>query len=87
MLDFPKTFADAKGRSWTIDIPLSTYLRLKNSELKINLEDLIFVPKDKSELGKATLPLVELVENLELFVTVVYEIIRPEAEKLNVSFT
>lgn len=86
MLNFPKSFKDAKGRSWLIDIPLSTYLRLKNSDLKINLEDLIFVPKSREELGKATLPLVELVENLERFVSVVYEILRPEAEKLNISF-
>lgn len=85
MLNFPKTFTDAKGRPWTIDIPLSTYLRLKNSELKINLEDLIFLPKDKSELGKATLPLVELTDDLERFVAVICEILRPEMEKASVT--
>ncbi len=86
MLNFPKTFKDTKDRSWTIDIPFSAYLRLKNSDLQLNLEDLIFVPKTREEIGKATQPLVDLVEDREKFFLVVYEILRLEAEKINVTF-
>ncbi len=86
MLNFPKTFTDTKGRQWSLDIPFSAYIRLKNSELQLNLEDLIFVPKTKQEIGKAIQPLVDLVENREKFFLTVYEILRLEAEKINVTF-
>ncbi len=86
MLNYPKSFKDTAGQEWSMDIPLSTYLRLKNSTLKLNIEDLIFVPKTKEDMPNATRPLADLVDDLERFISVIFEIIRPDAERLNVTF-
>jgi hypothetical protein len=85
MLNYPKVFTDTKGRQWSFNITASTCLRLQSSALQINIEDLVFVPTEKSDIGKGTQPLVELITNLQRFLAVVYEIIRPDAEKINVS--
>ncbi len=85
--DFPKSFKDTKSREWCLSISALAYIRVLNSTLKIDLKYLVFLPKGKTPDGAATRPLYELIEEkFGLFVSVVYEIIRPDAERLNVSF-
>lgn len=84
MLDLQKSFKDTKGREWYLSpIPFDAYLRLKKGTYQLNLEDLIFLPTKQEQLGTATQPLAALVEDLERFVGVVYEIIRPQVERAN----
>lgn len=82
-MDEMKTvFRDAKGRDWVVNIPYSTYRRVK-AVLQINLEDLIVTPKDKDDLPTA--PLAKLCDDLDQFINLIHEILRPDCEARSVT--
>lgn len=82
-MDEMKTvFRDAKGRDWVVNIPYSTYKRVK-AVLQINLEDLIVTPKNKDDLPTA--PLARLCDDIDKLIDLIYEILRPDCEARSVS--
>lgn len=82
-MDFAKTFTDAMGRLWTVDITVGTLPRLK-SVAGIVLDDL--VPKKLSTGDAALMPLAEFLSDPVAILQSVYAICKPQIDKLDLTF-
>ena len=82
--DFSKTFTDAKGRQFTVDITVGTLPRLK-AIANFELDSLI--PKRASEMSDNGLaPLAEFLSDPVAILNVVYAACKPQIDKMGLSF-
>src|SRR3990167_1952817 len=88
-MEFPKTFTDDLGRSWTVDITVSTLKRLKLL-CAFSIDSLVSEPDPKSrDMEKsaqaAVQPLREFLDDGVRFSEVLYAILKPDADKLGLT--
>ena len=82
-MDFPKTFTDAIGRRWTVDISVGTLPRLK-SVAGVVLDDL--VPKKLDMGDKALGPFADFLSDPVAILQAVYAVCKPQIDKLGLTF-
>ena len=82
-MNYPKTFTDALGRSWTINITVGTLPRLK-SVAGLSLDDI--VPKRLAKNDHDLMPLADFMSDPIAILQATYAVCKPQIDKAGLTF-